>query len=105
MKIPLHVFFFLIILNICTFGQGSNGLPQERLTPKAHTTNWTVKPFDQQIFIENKGQLNNAVKGNDEILFSAKLGQVNAYFTKHSIIYRYDESPKRDRNRSEEHTS
>jgi gliding motility-associated-like protein len=56
-------------------------------------TNWVVKnPFKQNVFIENKGQFTEEEKSavGEPILFYSKKGKVHLYFTKHSIVFRYD---------------
>ncbi|HTA81771.1 MAG TPA: T9SS type A sorting domain-containing protein [Bacteroidia bacterium] len=56
-------------------------------------SNWTSKPFNHQVFIENKGQFTSDINTSDKIIFQAILGKVKAYFTPSGIVYRYDEYP------------
>src|ERR1700733_9493125 len=58
---------------------------------------WTVNtPFEQKVFIENKGQYasQNSVLPK-EILFGARQGGLQYYFTRHSVLIKRDVSIKR----------
>src|SRR5437868_5498479 len=83
----------LITLVAATFGafaQGSNdGLPT---TGK---TKWSINPFEHALFVENKGQFDTIMPG-DQILYEAKLGSINAYFTPKGVMYRHIETEKLD---------
>jgi len=60
---------------------------------KGGKVKWAVKdPFEHKVFIENKGQFNNAVSSSEKILYFAKIGNVNAYFTAHGLYYKIEES-------------
>jgi len=59
---------------------------------------WKTDPFDHQVFIENKGQFDRILPGNEKVLYGVQLGHVWAYFTLHGIIYCYSERPKRAEN-------
>lgn len=48
-------------------------------------------PFDQKVFIENKGQFDkNDLRFIGKILFSARSGGVNLFFSSRGLIYQYD---------------
>ena len=50
-------------------------------------------PFEQNCFIENKGQFpQNAVAGKENlpVLYSTLKGKVHVYFTANSVVYLYD---------------
>ncbi len=66
---------------------------------KDYKINWTVQPFDNQVFVENKGQFDTMVAGN-KVLFGVKQGPMYAYFTPNGIVYRYDEYPKPDKDKA-----
>ncbi len=70
-------------------GQGTTGGSGTKI-------NWTVNPFDPQVFIENKGQFDTMVSGS-KVLYGVKQGSMYAYFTPNGIVYRYDDYhyPKR----------
>ena len=63
---------------------------------------WTVSPFDQKVFIENKGQFNGE-NGNEskKILFETKSGGVDLCFTANGLTYKHDESVARMREEKE----
>jgi gliding motility-associated-like protein len=52
---------------------------------------WTSNPFNHQLFIENKGQFDGKIPGNEKVYYAAQLGSVMAYFTSNGIVYRYAE--------------
>jgi hypothetical protein len=62
-------------------------------------TLWTAKnPFEQKVFIENKGQYELKNKATrDEILFGARQDGLHYYFTKNVIYIEYIASVKRTR--------
>ncbi|HTB05877.1 MAG TPA: hypothetical protein VK806_02915, partial [Bacteroidia bacterium] len=57
---------------------------------------WTTNPFDHKLFVENKGQFNNIIPSGDKVLFEAKLGSMNAYFTATGVVYQYMEMLNKD---------
>jgi len=68
--------------------------------------NWIVKnPFEQNVFIENKGQFTEEEKLSvgEPILFYTRKGKIHLYFTKHSIVFRYD-SIYKEQDKEEEQT-
>ncbi len=69
-------------------GQGTTGGSGNKI-------NWTSKPFDQYVFIENQGQFDTMVRGTSKVLFSIRQGDMNVFFTSTGIVYRYDEYPKK----------
>ena len=53
---------------------------------------WTADPFDQKVFIENKGQFNEKTENKlKQILFGASSEGVDLYFTANGLIYKHDE--------------
>jgi hypothetical protein len=53
---------------------------------------WTVEdPFEQKVFIENKGQCNGMSNRESEIKFHVSLGKIELYFSTAGLTYRYDE--------------
>ena len=62
------------------------------------TTVWKTKPFDNQVFIENKGQYDGKIQTDAKILFAARNGNTFAYFTTNGVVYRYDELLDKDGN-------
>ena len=73
------IFFSFILLLLCNrmFSQ---------------STNWTSKPFDQKVFIENKGQFDekNGTESS-KILFGARSEGVDLYFSAIGLTYKHDE--------------
>lgn len=55
---------------------------------------WKTNPFDQNVFIENKGQFDGKIPNDKKIFYGVHLGKVWAYFTSNGIVYRYDEYPQ-----------
>lgn len=77
--IKQRLFFFIVIYLPVTVFFAKAGSPP--------ATKWTVKnPFEQNVFIENKGQysLNGKLQSKD-ILFGANLDGLNYYFTSTGI--------------------
>ena len=57
---------------------------------KPFPSKWTAKPFNDQVFIENKGQFDGKINSGEKILYGVKLGSIEIYFTKDKVVYRYD---------------
>src|SRR3954469_20166405 len=75
-------FVLLLVFNAGqAFSQGNNGKP-------AGTLKWTVNPFDQRVFIENKGQF-DGMDGN--IRFAINNMGEEVYFTPSGLTYRHNE--------------
>lgn len=75
---PKSVFIYLLFFIQIPLLQIANGLP----------TKWTSKnPFEQKLFIENKGQYNlkNTLPSSLSVLFSAQQDGMDYYFTKNAI--------------------
>ena len=90
-----------LINNSVTADNNKQEPPQSN---KDYKLNWETKPFDFQLFIENKGEFDGAIKSKDEIYYSAKLGKANAYFTKKGVTYSYLDLPQpKDKREREEH--
>jgi gliding motility-associated-like protein len=66
---------------------------------------WTVKnPFVHKVFVENRGQFDEAIPNSEKILYFAKVGKVKAYFTASGVYYQMDEnSEKNNSGKEEEH--
>ena len=93
----VYVFFFFLALttlggNEVTFAQ-SNTSSDHTSAPK-----WSASPFEQKVFVENKGQFAEQTGVKEEILFHALSGGVNIYFTKQGVVYRYDEIIQKEEN-------
>ncbi|HSY75220.1 MAG TPA: PKD domain-containing protein [Bacteroidia bacterium] len=58
---------------------------------------WTVNPFDSKVFIENLGQVDSEVVAqvNTKILYTARIGSIQAYFTSNGVLYKHEEFLKR----------
>lgn len=52
---------------------------------------WTRTPFEQKVFVENRRQYVGNTGISEEILFWARSGGINLYFTKSGLKYRYNE--------------
>src|SRR5579871_4381299 len=70
----------------------------------AYPSNWVAKePFEQKVFIENKGQYEIPGKaGVNEILYGARQGGLQYYFTNHGIWLKRFVSVKRTEQEMEE---
>src|SRR5579863_5799442 len=96
-KVSTFVFAFLLFLcSTIVHAQttSSKGNTSVGMMPKNGSgfhTKWKTKPFDHHVFIENKGQFDEAVPGHDKVLYAAQLGSVWAFFTSHGVVYRYNE--------------
>ncbi|HTB05843.1 MAG TPA: PKD domain-containing protein [Bacteroidia bacterium] len=98
-----YAFFGAIFLSGNAIGQNAASTVKSNsfsacTNPKGGTTqardykiNWTKKPFDHKLFIENKGQFDTDIHATSKILFQARLGDVAAYFTNNGITYRYND--------------
>ena len=114
MKISTSVVcLFFFFLAGTSFGQNpgtsNSAIPSQ---------NWSDNPFEQKVFVENKGQFNESMEnvegqmadGNTStinhqpstILFQAVSGGVKMYFTKQGMVYRYDEMIAKKENGEEE---
>ena len=82
-KTLLHFLFCMCLLHLSA-------------QPPSYQTNWTTNPYDQQVFIENRGQCNHYISTSDKILYQANLGNIKAFFTPNGIIYRYDKYKKKE---------
>ena len=67
--------------------------------PANSTREWVAaSPFDQNVFIENKGQFDGKNSMSDRIdpernvLYSCSVGDINIFFNAHGLTFRYDEA-------------
>lgn len=51
--------------------------------------NWTIDPFEQKLFIENKGQFNNDLN-KKEVVFYASVSGMDVYFTPQGVHYTHN---------------
>ncbi|MBI4930067.1 MAG: gliding motility-associated C-terminal domain-containing protein [Bacteroidetes bacterium] len=67
-----------------------------------HSQNWQTKPFEQKVFIENKGQFDgmNNLK-NSHIKYAVVNEGVAIYFTNTGLTYRHDEYEKQNEGEEE----
>ncbi|MEW6468410.1 MAG: PKD domain-containing protein [Bacteroidota bacterium] len=56
----------------------------------AQSNGWTANPFDQRVFVENKGQFDKSINEPTPVLFGANSVGTHAYFTANSVWYRHD---------------
>ncbi|HWY99310.1 MAG TPA: SprB repeat-containing protein, partial [Bacteroidia bacterium] len=82
------------LLSANGFAQKPHSVSKNVQPPAKNNVKWSVSPFDNKVFIENKGQFNGDVSTDNKILYSATLGQVKLYFTAQGVIYKYDEYAK-----------
>ena len=82
----------------------SIGLSAQQSSDNQYKHNWTAQPFDYKLFIENKGQCDKDIPGTNKILFQARIGRLDAYFTTQGMTYRYKDwgSPKKDQQKEKE---
>ncbi|HSY76959.1 MAG TPA: hypothetical protein VK890_08895, partial [Bacteroidia bacterium] len=58
---------------------------------------WKANPFENKVFIENRGQFNSDLKADKKVLFYAVVGKDKMYFTPEGVVYRHDDFvPKGD---------
>lgn len=84
-KITAFSSLFLILSSTYLLSQNNNSIT-------AHKTKWYYNnPFEQKVFIENKGQFDNQLlDSNSKIFFSASSQGVKMFFTSSGLTYRYD---------------
>src|SRR5258705_11035504 len=63
---------------------------------------WIASPFQQKVFIENKGQFDASTGVSQPILVQTQSGGINIYFSRQGMVYRYDKVTGEDENGSEE---
>ncbi len=97
----MKINYFLILITLLNSYQRANAQSAasknsgEGKSGPGYTTNWTVNPFDHQVFIENKGQFTADLQKGEKILYGAQLGDVYAFITNTGgIIYKYTERPE-----------
>ena len=56
-----------------------------------NTAGWTQNPYDYKVYVQNMGECDKAVK-NETVLYGVQMGFTNAFFTNHSVIFRYMET-------------
>ena len=57
-----------------------------------YKNNWAKNPYDFTIFIENKGQFDKEIPGNDtKIEYGIQFGMLKAFFTKKGLVYQLTE--------------
>jgi len=67
----------------------------KKQVPQIGTINWSIDPFEQAVFVENRGQFDTILPG-EKIFFEAKLGAIVAFFTNRGIIYMHQETEPLD---------
>ena len=67
------IFFYLFLLTSVSFAQGKIA--------------WTQKPFEQKVFVENKGQFDGVI--DEDVKYCARNGGVDIYFHNHGIVWEY----------------
>lgn len=85
-----------------SIGQSANGLHATSSTLTGskvpqNKNNWTLNPFEQKVFIENKGQFDSK-NGNDgrAISYGISNDGVEVYFTSGGLTYKHDEYKELD---------
>ena len=101
MKLKLLLCLSLIISGIANV-RAQNAISTKQNSEPA--VKWTVKnPFEQKVLIENKGQYSLPGKAKSkDILFGARQGGLEYYFTNHSILIKRNVSVKRTAEEMEE---
>jgi len=84
------VISLVLLLWVCNSYAQSHAVKKQPSPAGQFNVKWTKDPFDQQVFIENKGQFDTDTYSKDKILFQVKLGDVKGYFTTSGLIYKYD---------------
>ncbi len=74
----------------------TNVIGQKAPISQKNNPKWTVSPFENKLFIENRGQFDNDIVATEKtkIFYSAMLGDITLYFTPSGVVYRLDEYPK-----------
>ena len=104
MKINYQLIFlvlFTFLLATCLPLEAQVSAPKNVKSNKANTStgnagakiNWIAKPFDHQIFVENKGQFEGPENG-DKILYGAQVGNLYVFITTGGLVYKYTEHPE-----------
>ncbi len=95
MKFTFYSFLFCVLFSLNLKAQnGTNGTSGSQ-DQNGSKINWSIDPFEHALFVENKGQF-DTVDAGGKILFEAKLGSINAFFTAKGILYRHIETEKLD---------
>ncbi len=88
------VCLFSLLFSTIGYSQTNNSQGASGKNGKQFKVKWSINPFKHQVFIENKGQFDGIIPGNEKVFFAAQLGKVFAYFTANGIVYGYKEFPK-----------
>lgn len=86
MRIGILFFFFVLVCLSVNAQPGKSSKETSR-----DIKGWQANPFEQKVFIENKGQFAEQAGVKQEVLFQAISGGVDIYFTKTGVVYSYDE--------------
>jgi len=73
------IFFFFVFLGVVFNAKANKEVA------------WSVTPFNQKVFIENKGQFNSENGNESKILFGTSQDGVKIYFCANGLTYRHDE--------------
>src|ERR1051325_41959 len=86
------------IQNYFLFAVCSLGLTAEA---KTFTSSWSKSPFEQKVFIENKGQFDGLAENKpDKVLFGASSSGLSLYFTPTGLSYvNYEMVPMSEKER------
>jgi CHU_C Type IX secretion signal domain/SprB repeat len=89
---------FLLLVSTTSYSQPKNGRQIHSVSGKKTVKGkkWTTNPFDNQVFIENKGQFDGILPGNEKVYFVVRLGGIQAFFTATGIVYRMKKYPPLD---------
>ncbi len=92
-SVSLAVLISFLTGFISVKGQGTTTTGGGSCKSTNYKTNWSVKPFDDQVFIENKGQFTADLPQGDKILYGAQVGDVFAFITNRGLVYKFTQNP------------
>ena len=86
----------ILLLSIGSYSQKAITTGSGGKQTKGMKVKWTTSPFDNQVFIENKGQFDGIIPGGKKVFYVVNLGDIQAFFTGNGIVYRMKKYPKLD---------
>ena len=90
-KLLLNTIKYFYLSSLCFFACWLNAQSNTAFNPSVTRTKtgWTAKPFENKVFIENKGQFENGALP-PQIQYGINSNGQNIYFTFSGLTYRFD---------------
>jgi len=92
----LSVFFLLSGTEGYSQTASTKGTDSGKTQKQQMSIKWTTNPFDNQVFIENKGQFDGVIPGAQKVYYVVRMGDIQAFFTANGIIYQLKKYPQAD---------